>query len=236
MQRTLLITGASSGIGLAICAKMLTLGHRVLGVSRRRPKLECAPAQFQWIQLDLTDTQSISSACKTIISQHPDVSAFISAAGKGEFTSLEEFSHEQIQQYLQLNLLSHLYLTRALLPHFKQLGHADIIFIGSDAALKGSKKGSLYCACKFALRGFAQSLRAECAGRGVRVASIQPGMTDTAFYADLNFKPGDQPTQHLLPEDIAEAVALVIQARPGTVYDEIQLSPLSKFIQFKKNV
>ena len=64
----------------------------------------------------------------------------------------------------------------------KKIGKGDVIFIGSEAALNGSRKGTIYCASKFALRGFAQALRDECSKSSIRVTIINPGMVKTGFF------------------------------------------------------
>ena len=103
----------------------------------------------------------------------------IFAAGVGQFGSLEEFSYDQIQALMTINFTSPVLLTRALLPSLKRKTRADLIYIGSEAALKGSRKGAIYCASKFALRGFTQALREECSTDKVRVCLINPGMVLT---------------------------------------------------------
>ena len=92
----------------------------------------------------------------------------------------------------------------------------------------------MYCAAKFALRGFAQALRAECARSGIRVTLVNPGMVQTPFFDALDFRPGESPDCYILPEDVARTVAHVLAARPGTVFDEIDLSPQKRVIEFNK--
>ena len=115
----------------------------------------------------------------------------------------------------------------------KRQKRGDLIFIGSEAALAGGRKGAIYAASKFALRGLAQSLRQECATSGVRVALINPGMVQTPFYQGTHFTHGAAPENYIRPEDVAEAVLLILTARPETVFDEINLSPLKKVIHWK---
>jgi 3-hydroxy acid dehydrogenase / malonic semialdehyde reductase len=164
---------------------------------------------------------------------HPDLDGVVLNAGFGRFGSLEEFSYLQIREMIDTNLTQHLICARVLVPHLKRLGRGDIIIIGSESALSGGKKGSLYSACKFALRGFSQSLRDECSVNGLRVCLINPGMVSSGFFDNLDFSPGDAPENHLRAEDIAEVVNMVLTAHPGTVFDEINLNPLKKVIQFK---
>ena len=163
-----------------------------------------------------------------------DVDAVVCNVGRGHFGHLEELSFKQIRSLIDLNFLSHVYLIKKLLPHLKKKQRADIIFIGSEASLVGKEKGSIYCSSKFALRGFAQSLRGECSRSSVHVSMIQPGMVRTPFYDTLSFQPGEEETHAILPEDVAEITALILKMRAGTVCDEIVLSPMKKVIQ-KKN-
>ena len=131
-------------------------------------------------------------------------------------------------QAIDLNLTQHIFLARAFLPSLKRQGRGDLIFMGSEAGLDGGPKGAVYSAAKAGLRGLARSLRRECAGSGVRVCIINPGMVRTAFFDGLGFGPGEDPSNHLRPRDLAETVAMVLGAPPGTVFDEINLSPLKQ--------
>jgi NADP-dependent 3-hydroxy acid dehydrogenase YdfG len=231
-RRKLLITGATRGIGAAIARHLLNQGHHVVGIGRDFSEWpEIAPG-FHHVPFDLSDLDQLPNCLTEIVHAHPDLDGVVLSAGYGQFGSLEEFSFQQIRQMIDNNLTQHLYTARVLVPHLKRTGKGDIIIIGSESALTGGKKGTLYSACKFALRGFAQSLRAECSNRGVRVCLINPGMVDTTFFNSLDFKPGDTPENALRSSDIAEVVNLVLNAHAGTVFDEINLNPLKKVIQF----
>jgi len=235
VRRTVLVTGASSGIGRAIARQLLQQGHHVLGVSRDVSKFTKPLTNFSPIQLDLAALDQLPKQLKQLQTDFPNIDAVVFCAGIGQFGGLEEFSYPQIEQLLTINFTSSAFLTRALLPELKRKAHSDLIFIGSEAALKGSRKGALYCASKFAVRGFTQALREECAKSNVRVCLINPGMVKTPFFDDLAFEPGDDDRQFILPEDVAEAVCYVLTSRPQIVIDEINLSPLNKVVKFKKS-
>ncbi len=230
ITRTVLVTGASSGIGRAIAEKLLQQGHRVIAVSRTIQTM----TGLMTVQLDLNRLQDLTPQLKQLVKDHPDIDAVIFAAGIGQFGSLEEFSYSQIETLMNVNFTSQVFLTRALLPALKRKKRADLIYIGSEAALKGSRKGAIYCASKFALRGFTQALREECSNSGVRVCLLNPGMVKTPFFDKLNFAHGDDESNYLLPEDIAEAVDYVMNSRTQIVVDEITLNPLNKVVKFKK--
>lgn len=233
ITRTILVTGASSGIGKATTEKLLQLGHRVIGVSRNLKRLAYESDQFYGVAIDLSDLIKLPEQIKALEKHYPEIDAVIFSAGMGKFGSLEEFSYSQIENFLNINFTSQAFLARGLISGLKQKPYSDLIFIGSEAALKGNRKGTIYCASKFALRGFTQALREECAKSNVRVSLINPGMVKTAFFNPLSFEPGEASNQHLFAEDVADAVCYILNARPGIVIDEINLNPANKVVKAK---
>lgn len=234
LKRTVLVTGASSGIGRAVARQLLQQGHQVIGSSRDTRQFTSPQRRFTVLELDLSQPASLEAAARRLQLQFPALDAVVFAAGYGQFGAIEQFSVRQIEQLLQVNFTAQVLLTKALLPRLKRQPHANLIYIGSEAALKGSRNGSIYCASKFALRGFSQALRDECGKSPVRVSLINPGMVDTGFFETLNFAPGKQPGQALQAADVAEAVSYILQAGNHCMIDEINLSPASKVIEFKK--
>ncbi len=231
-QRKLLVTGASRGIGATTCRALLNEGAQVIGIARDFSDWDQQPEGFTPLQWDLSNINSLEGRLKDLLKQHPDIDGLISNAGAGRFGQLEQFSVAQIRQGLDINLTQHLLFARALLPAFKRQGFGDLLFMGSESALQGGPKGALYSACKFALRGLAQSLRQDCAAAGVRVGIVNPGMVDSSFFDQLDFRPGEQAENHIRVEDVAASIIGILNLPPGTVVDEINLSPLKKTIRF----
>jgi len=230
----ILVTGASSGIGKAICERLLAEGHRVTGFARDFSKFPCTSDNFLPLAVDLSDLDHLPSKLEKLREQLATITSLVCCAGRGEFAGLEELSYGQIKSLIDLNFTSQAFLVKHFLPLLKRSGDGNIIFIGSEAAISGSRKGTIYCASKFALRGFAQALRDESAKSGVRVSIINPGMVKTTFFDKLNFRHGSAEENYILPEDVAETVAMILRTRTGTVFDEINLSPLTKVIDFDK--
>ena len=232
-KRTVLLTGASRGIGHAICDKLLDQGYHVIGIARHFEQENQNSSYFFPYTMDLANLSILPERLKTLVADYPEVEAVIFNAGRGAFGNLEEFSYMQIRSLMDLNFTSHAYLARAFLPQMKKRRRGMFIFIGSEAALSGKRKGSLYCASKFALRGFAQALREECASSNIRVALINPGMVRTSFFDDLDFAPGEESNNAILPEDIACFVAMILSSDENVNVDEINLMPLKKVVRFK---
>jgi len=228
-----LVTGSRSGIGKCIAEMLLQEGAKVLGFSRKDEKHE-ERNDYSIINSDFSEISGLESQFKKVFAEYDDFDGLICSAGFGHFGALEQFSVKKMQQIMNVNFMSQAILVRLILPKLKKKGSGDIVFIGSEAALQGSKNGAMYCASKFALRGFAQSLRAECAKGGVRISTINPGMVQTSFFESLDFQPGEEPANYIKPNDVADVVKLILAARPDTVFDEINLSPLKKVIRSKK--
>jgi len=234
IKRTLLVTGASSGIGRAIAKRLLDEGHTVIGTSRDGKKFKVKHENFSFLELDLAQPEQIPAKLKSLEKAFPSLDGVIFSAGYGKFGAIEQFSFAQIEQLMTVNFTSQALITKALIANLKRKNQSNLIYIGSEAALKGSRKGSVYCASKFALRGFTQALRDECGSSSVRVSLINPGMVKTSFFDTLSFQPGEAETHGLLAEDIAETVNFILNSNNNMVIDEINLNPANKVIQFKK--
>ena len=132
---------------------------------------------------------------------------------------------------MDINFLSCVYICKIFLPLLKKQAKANVIFIGSTAGLKGKKQGSIYCASKFAIRGFAQALREE-SPASLKISTIQPDMVRTPFYDNLHFHPKEGDSYAINPMEIARTTKLILES--DAVFDEIVLSPPKKAITRKK--
>ena len=223
------ISGTSSGIGLAMAREMLERGNAVLGLVRDAAKEPLRHPDYRREEVDMADPDRLQTRVDEILrGLDQPVRALVNNAGIGRMGYLEQLSVRDLRLVMDTNFLSHAIVTRAFLPLLKRQGHGDIVFIGSESALRGGRRGSVYCASKFAIRGFAQALRGECGKSGVRVSLINPGAVRTPFFDGLHFEPGEGEDNAIAPEDVAAVLTQVLEARPGTVLDEINLSPLNR--------
>lgn len=225
-KKLVVVTGASSGIGLALAKALLAEGYAVLGIANNFEKAGLSHPDFSSRRVNLADLDALPDCMSSVLNEiDMPVKALINNAGIGRMGYLEQLCVKDIRLVMDTNLTSQVIVTKAFLPLLKKQGEGDIIFMGSEAALKGARQGSIYCASKFAIRGFSQALRDECGKSGVRVTLINPGAVRTPFFEKLQFEPELAPENAIEPEDIASAVSMVLAARSGTVFDEITLSP-----------
>ena len=231
--RRALVSGASSGIGLAIARRLLEQGYEVTGISRRGQTDALRHENFHAQSIDLDDLGALENSLKTIL-QAREFDCFVHAAGRGYFGSIEQFSVAQMEESIRLNLLSGMVICRALLPGLRRRGAGRIVFIGSEAALQAGRKGALYSAAKFGLRGFCLALREDCAGDGIQVSLVNPGMVRSPFFDELPFAPADAAENAIEVSDVAEVVSQILDSSPHVVIDEVNLSPRVKSINFGK--
>ena len=232
-DKCVLVTGSSSGIGYEITLKLLDLGAKVIGIARNHDRSNLENKNYVTYNCDVSDHHKLEKIFKQILKNHPQINCLISNAGYGDFGPLENFSTLQINNFVATNLTSHLVITKLLLPHFKRNKMGDIIFIGSEAGLIGAKNGSLYCAAKFGLRGFTESLSKDVASKNIRVSIINPGMVRTNFFENLNFEPAKDEQNAINLEDISSTVIYILNLGRNTIVDEINISPFKKAIKFK---
>ena len=169
MHRIAVVTGSSSGIGKTTANRLLDAGFTVIGLARHHDQYTMKHARYHPRVVDLSDIENLDKIAVEISKNYPKISVVVCNAGFGDFRHLENFSHMQIQEFLNVNLVSHIVLCRHMVSGMKKLGQGDIIIVGSEAALMGKRKATLYSSAKFGMRGFAQSLRDEVGSSGLRV-------------------------------------------------------------------
>lgn len=188
-----LITGAAGGIGAASAQALLQAGAAVLLVGRSGERLESlalrlqraagvSPSRVDHAVADLTRPDDLNALAKEAAAWHCNV--LVHNAGLPLFGRLQDQSPEQLSAVMQTNLMAPMLLTHALLPHLLAQREAQVLCVGSTLGAIGLPGYAAYCASKFGLRGFAQSLRRELAETPVKVQYLGPRATSTGFNSE----------------------------------------------------
>ena len=186
LTKTVLITGATSGIGLQIANQLHEKGFKVFGTSRTPEKhQQCLP--FELFELDVTSEKSIQKCVDTLISKTKTIDVLINNAGIGICGSAEETSVEQAYKQFETNFWGTVKMTKAILPVMRQQHFGQIITIGSLAGLIGVPFQSYYSASKHALEGFFKSLKFEVAPFNIKISVIEPGFFKTNLHNSFEF-------------------------------------------------
>jgi uncharacterized protein len=220
---TVLVTGASGGIGRPLARVLHGRGARVLLSGRRVEALDELQAELgqgaEVLQADLTDKAGVA----TLVERAGGVDVLVANAGLPASGRLERFSPEEIDRALDVNLRAPIQLTRALVPGMVDRGRGHLVFVSSLSGKVATARSALYSATKFGLRGFAGGLREDLHGSGVGVTVVFPSfIRDAGMFADTGVKlPPWVGTR--TPEDVADAVVRGIETGRG----EIDVAPLS---------
>jgi len=181
-QQTVLVTGASSGIGEAIAKALQADGHVVYAAARRTERLaHLQELGIHTISLDVSDESSIQSALQTIKSQAGNITVLINNAGYGSYGSLEEVPLEEGRRQMEVNLFGLARLMQLATPDMRQAGDGYIINISSMGSRFGEPFGAWYHASKYAVEGLTDSVRMELEPFGVKVVNVQPGIIQSEW-------------------------------------------------------
>lgn len=209
-HKTVLVTGATSGVGMQVAKDLHAKGYSVYATGRSKDALQELEAQgIHVIEADLL----VEDTLDDVINQCPALDIVVFSAGVGTFALAHDTTDEQIEQMMRVNVTAPMKLTRRILPTMIRRKSGHLIYIASQAGKIATPKASVYAATKHALLGYANATRMEVQTHGIHVTTINPGPIDSPFL-DLADSTGTYKTSLkkflLSVEEVSNAVVRVI--------------------------
>lgn len=192
MKKIALVTGTSSGIGLSSALALAKAGFTVVATMRNLDKAQAlqqaAHAQglmLELQQMDVQDQASVAACVQQVIQTHGQIDLLVNNAGSGFLGAMEETGMSELQQVMDVNFYGVWRVTQAVFPHMRAAGAGRILTVSSVGGLIGQPFNDAYCAAKFAVEGFMESLAPVAQRFGIQVALIEPGPVNSEFVANV---------------------------------------------------
>ncbi|RFU68154.1 SDR family oxidoreductase [Peribacillus saganii] len=205
-----IITGAGSGLGKELALQFSTKGYHIILLGRNEAKLQYVKDKIEakgglasHFQLDISDSIQITEVL-TIVSKQFKPIILVNNAGIGHFGPFDAITETEITAMINTNILGSILMTKATLPLLLDQEQSHIIQVISTAGLRGKANEAVYCASKFALRGFTESLQKELAKTSTAVTAVYMGGMDTPFWEESHHVKDKSRFRH--PKEVAQLI------------------------------
>ena len=232
-NKTILITGASKGIGRSLALLLAEKGANLSLVARSeiellnlKAEIEVIGTQAEIFVGSVADEEFVKSAIASTMNSFGKIDALINNAGFGIFQQATEISTSDWDSIYDTNVKGTFLFCRESIPHMKSAGGGHIINVASDVAKRVFDGGSLYCSSKYAQDAFSMALRKEVRKDAIKVSVVYSGLVDTYFH---NKEEGDpHQADYLTSQDMANTISYILEAPKHVVIDELMIHPISQ--------
>ena len=204
MDKVVLITGCSSGIGLETAIACAKEGNTVFATMRHmnnstelKKRIENEQLKnIEMLELDVAKTESIEVTISTIVQKAEKIDVLFNNAGFMIMGSLEDLTRDEIESQINTDLLGAIYLTKNVIPHMKKSNPGLIINMSSIAGRVGWGLSTAYCVSKFGIEGFTDSLRRELMTRNINVCLIEAGIVHSKFFENMRYAKASEKSEY----------------------------------------
>lgn len=235
-KKTILITGATSGIGKATAVLFAQRGERLILCGRRQERLEELQREFacesQLLNFDVRDRTAVFTAIESLPDNWKNIDLLINNAGNAHgLDPVHKANLDDWDAMIDGNVKGLMYVTKAVLPQMVDRQAGQIVNVGSIAGIEVYPNGNVYCASKFAVDAFTQGLRLDLNPFGIRICAVHPGLVETEF-SMVRFKGDEERSRKvydtltpLTAADVANAIAYMVDAPPHVTVADLTLLP-----------
>lgn len=229
-SKTIIISGASRGIGKATALLLAQHGANIVATARNADELNALATEgngrIVGVPGDVASEADMQLVVQTAIDRFGRIDVVINNAGYGIFKNVDEITVEEWDSVMATNVKGTFLLTKAALPALKAQGSGHIVVVASDVAKRTFAGGSLYTASKYAQEAFMGALRKEVRPFGIKVSGVYSGLVDSHFHAKGH---GHETSKdYLQSEDMAESMLFILTRPAHVVIDEFMVHPLTQ--------
>ena len=240
MSKIALITGATAGFGTEICRTLIQAGYFVIGTGRRTERLTSLKAElgekFLPLAFDISDRLATQEAIKSLPTQWKNIDLLVNNAGLAlGLESADKANLDDWEQMIDTNIKGLVNITRFVLPQMVERNTGHIINLSSIAGNYAYPGGNVYGGTKAFVKQFSLNLRADLAGKNIRVTNLEPGLCGGTEFSNVRFKGDDkraekvyENVQYVTPQDIANMVLWLNQQPEHVNINRIEVMPTAQ--------
>jgi NADP-dependent 3-hydroxy acid dehydrogenase YdfG len=232
-NKTILITGASKGIGRSLALLLAEKGANLSLVARSEIELLSLKAEIEVLGSkaeifvgSVGDEDFVKETVATTLKTFGKIDSIVNNAGFGVFKQAADILTQEWDSIYETNVKGTFLFCREAIPHMKSVGEGHIINVASDVAKRVFDGGSLYCSSKYAQDAFSMALRKEVRKDGIKVSVVYSGLVDTYFHSKVEGDPHQ--AEYLTSQDMANTITYILEAPKHVVIDELMIHPMSQ--------
>jgi NADP-dependent 3-hydroxy acid dehydrogenase YdfG len=232
-NKTILITGASKGIGRSLALLLAEKGANLSLVARSEIELLSLKAEIEVLGSkaaifvgSVGDENFVKETVSSTVKTFGKIDSVVNNAGFGVFKQAADILTQEWDSIYETNVKGTFLFCREAIPHMKSVGEGHIINVASDVAKRVFDGGSLYCSSKYAQDAFSMALRKEVRKDGIKVSVVYSGLVDTYFHSKVEGDPHQ--AEYLTSQDMANAISYILEAPKHVVIDELMIHPMSQ--------
>ena len=234
LNKTIVISGVTSGVGRALAVKFSSLDWKVIGLAKNELKLkelnETLGENFMFLVVDMMNEDAVVKAYRAVESNNSNIDILVNNAAVFKSKEFSKCSFEDINTIIDTNLKGVMYSTLEAIKVMKKSNTSSrIVNIGSVASLHGIENQSIYCASKFGLNGFSEALNQEIIRDNISITTLFPGGINTPLWNETNPYTGGNKSKLLQVDDIVNIVEMISSLEPRVILKNMTIFPSNEW-------